>query len=189
VNFDRLVLSFDGGVAQPLRVEDIHPGYVAGLNDPAVNRYLVTVRGCTQTTDTVTEFVRKNLESDAAILLGVWESGVEKHCGTIRLHQIENHSRTACIGVCLFDKRVWGRGLATGALRAVTAWAFEVLKLRWIEAGMYVENHSSERAFRAAGYEWAYDVADKYLLNGRPAAAKFYAARNPLFFPKAGGSA
>jgi RimJ/RimL family protein N-acetyltransferase len=180
--FDRLILNFDGGCARPLRVEDVHPGYVAGLNDPVVNRYLVTVRECAQTTETVTEFVRKNLESDAAILFGVWESGAEGHCGTVRLHQIENHSRTACIGVCLFDKRVWGRGLAAAALRAVTGWAFEVLKLRWIEAGMYAENHASERAFRAAGYEWLHDVADKYLLDGEPAKVKLFVARNPMFF-------
>lgn len=123
------------------------------------------------------------------MLFGIWETEAGKHCGTVRLYQIEYTNRTAYIGICLFDKRVWGRGLAANALKVTTDWAFNELKLRWVEAGMYAENLVSDRAFLAAGYEWAYDVADKYLLNGRPAAAKFYAARNPMFFPEAGGSA
>lgn len=167
-----------------MRVADVHSEYAAGLNDPVVNRYLMSVRHCHQTIETVTEFVRRNLEDKASVLFGIWEPGAERHCGTVRLHQIESHSGTASIGVCLFDKRVWGRSLAAGALRAVTVWAFDALKLRWVEAGMYIENHSSERAFRAAGYEWLHDVAGKYLLDGEPATVRFLVARNPMFFGK-----
>lgn len=186
---DGLVLKFRGGVVRPLRVEDVHPGYVTGLNDPVVNRFLVNVRQRVQTMETVTEFVRRNRESDTAILFGVWETAVGEHCGTVRLYDIEYTNRTAYIGICLFDKRVWGRGLAVNVLTVITGWAFDELGLRWVEAGMYAENLASERAFRAAGYAWAYDVADKYLLNGKPAPVKFYAARNPLCFPPVDASA
>jgi RimJ/RimL family protein N-acetyltransferase len=182
VDFAGLTLGFANGLARPLRVEDVHAGYVAGLNDPEVNRYLAGVRERPQTLDTATEYVRQNQEADAAILFGVWETGRAEHCGTVRLYQIEDFNRTAYIGVCLFERRAWGRGLAAGALRAVTEWAFDALKLRWIEAAMHVDNHASERAFRAAGYAWLHDVDGKYLLDGQPTLTRFLVARNPVFF-------
>lgn len=160
--------------------EDVHPGYVSGLNDPEVNRYLVNVKKQVQSDIGVREFVRRDLESEGALLLGIWLDGTDKHCGTIRLHGVEYENRTAHIGICIFDRQVWGRGVAKCSLRAVTMWAQDELRLRWIEAGIYDGNVGSELAFRSAGYEWIYDVPDKYLFEGAPIKVKVLAARSGL---------
>jgi RimJ/RimL family protein N-acetyltransferase len=171
-------LEFDGGFLRPLEIADIHEGYVEGLNDPQVNRYLVGVRHSMQSADSVMQFVCQNIEAPDALLFGIWRTGEEKHCGTIRLHSIERIHHSAHVGVCLFDRRVWGRGLAGRAVKTLTHWAHTRLCLRWIEAGMYADNLASEKTFQAAGYEWIYDVPDKYLFEGHSAPAKVYAARN-----------
>jgi RimJ/RimL family protein N-acetyltransferase len=172
-------LEFPGGFLRPLGIEDVHPGYVSGLNDPEVNRYLDGVKRTVQTMQSVTEFVRQNQLAGDAVLFGIWQSGAKLHCGTVRLHGIEQYHKTAHIGICLFDRTAWGNKLGAKAAEAVTRWAFETMGLRWIEAGAYSENIASQKTFLAAGYDWIYDVPDKYLLEGKPTRVKVYAARNP----------
>jgi len=64
------------------------------------------------------------------------------------------------------------------SLTVVTQWVFKTLKLRWIEAGIYAGNIASEKAFLSAGYEWIYEIPDKYLFEGNPAKVKVFASRN-----------
>lgn len=161
---------------------DVHPGYVEGLNDPEVNRYLVGVKCRKQTAQSVSDFVAADARTTDAILFGIWQTESQLHVGTVRIHSIDRQHGTANIGVCLFNKAAWGQGLGAKAIRAATGWAFEALKLRWIEAGAYAENVSSQRAFSAAGYRWLHDVSEKYLFEGRPATVKFYVARPETFF-------
>lgn len=172
------VLEFDGGYVGPLRPEDVHPAYIAGLNDTEVNRYLVGVKYTTQTQENVVDFVKSNIDSASSVLFGIWEGKNPRHCGTIRLHGIENFHRTAHIGVCLFDKSAWGKHLGLKAITCVTQWSFETLKLRWVEAGIYDGNIASQKTFVTAGYQWVYDVADKYIFEASPTLVKVYAARN-----------
>jgi len=173
-----IVLEFEGGYLRPLKAEDVHPGYVSGLNDPEVNRYLDSVKRAVQTIQGVEDFVRQNQQATDAVLFGIWQAGAKLHCGTVRLHGIEHYHKTAHIGVCLFDRSVWGKKLGTKAVDVVTRWAFETQGLRWIEAGAYSENIASQKTFLSAGYDWIYDVPDKYLLEGKPTRIKVYAARN-----------
>jgi [ribosomal protein S5]-alanine N-acetyltransferase len=170
-------IQFEGGWFRALRADDVHAGYVDGLNDPEVNRFLVGVRQTRQTTEGVKAFIESNRRSGDALLIGVWREGDAHHCGTLRLHGIEHSNHTAHVGICLFDKSVWGKGLATRAIRAVTAWAQKKYGLRWIEAGVYEGNTGSEKAFRAAGYDFIYDIPDKYLYDGKPIRVRVLAAR------------
>lgn len=173
----KIVLPFDNGFLRALKVSDVHQGYVDGLNDPLVNRYLDAVKSSFQTTASVCNFVSANRQSPSSVLWGVWTTDAEYHVGSVRLHTIEYRHRTANIGICLFEKTVWGRGSGTAAIRAVTRWAMDALGLRWIEAGAYEENIASQRAFLSAGYEWVFDISGKYILEGAPTTVKVYAAR------------
>lgn len=171
------VLSFLGGHLRVLKPDDVHPGYVSGLNDPEVNRYLDGVKRSEQTALSVIEFVRSNQESADSVLWGIWQTNADHHCGTIRLHGIEPFHKTAHIGVCLFEKSAWGKHLGSKAIDAVTHWALDSLDLRWVEAGAYAENIPSQKSFLSAGYEWVYDIPGKYVLEGKPADVKVFAAR------------
>lgn len=168
---------FEGGFLRVLKPEDVHDRYVTGLNDPEVNRFL-EVRHSTQTTEGVVQFVMNDLQSPSSVLWGIWSNQSPDHLGTVRIHGVENHYRTAHIGVCLFDKRAWGRGLGRSAICAVTQWALAELGMRWIEAGIYADNLSSKNAFLSAGYTWVYDIPDKYMLEGTPSVVSVFAARS-----------
>ncbi len=169
-------LNIIGGHMRPLTLSDVNMEYVNGLNDPEVNRYLDNASRSKHTQQSVLNFVRSNLQSDNSILWGIWLTKQQSLSGTVRLHGIDPHHGVASIGVCLFNKATWGKGLGSYAISAVTQWAMQYLKLRWIEAGVYEENVISQRAFVKAGYEFISDISGKYLLGGKPAKVKIYAA-------------
>jgi len=179
-NFKReLTLRFPFGILRPLLAADIHPGYVAGLNDPEVNRFLVNVRKVRQTATSVIEFVEQNLLAPDAILFGIWFQGDTLHCGTVRLHNLGLQQDQARIGICVFDRRRWGKGVGTSALKTVSEWACGTLGVSAVEAGVYAENMASQKIFVAAGYEWRKDVADTYERDGRPTTVRFYRFPGP----------
>ena len=62
------------------------------------------------------------------------------------------HARTAEIGYWL-GRRFWGRGIATEALRAVTAHAFAAHDLDRVEARVFAWNGASVRVLEKTGYE------------------------------------
>lgn len=173
-----VVLEIDGGYLRFLEYRDVHPGYIAGLNNPEVNRYLDSVKHTVQTVRSVVDFVVANSQSESAALFGIWQTDAPNHCGTVRLHGIDRYHKTAKIGICLFDKSSWGKGLGARAVAAVTRWAFDVLGLRWVEAGVYADNIASRKSFLRAGYTWMYDVPGKYLFEGRPATVEVFVAIN-----------
>lgn len=59
--------------------------------------------------------------------------------------------RSAEIGYWL-GRQYWGRGIATAAVRATTAWAFASFDLRRIYAGVFDGNPASARVLEKAGY-------------------------------------
>ena len=169
-----LVLKFDGGFIRALKPADVHDGYVSGLNDPDVNRFL-ELKYSKQTPESVVQFVSNDQQSPSSVLWGIWEDAHPGHVGTVRIHGVEYRHRTAHIGVCLFDKHVWGRGLGKKAITAATRWAVEELGMRWVEAGVYAENGASHKSFLSAGYEWVCDINGKYIIEGRSTVVTIYA--------------
>jgi ribosomal-protein-alanine N-acetyltransferase len=180
-----VLLELSGGFMRPLNAADVCEGYVSGINDPEVNKYLA-VRYTTQTLQSITDFVVGDEESDNAVLWGIWLASSRELCGTVRLHAIEHRHGTANIGVCLFDKAAWGQRLGSKAIVVATRWAFNWLGLRWIEAGAYASNFASQKTFLSADYEWIYDVHGKYLLEGKPETVRVFAAKNEYFGKSAG---
>jgi [ribosomal protein S5]-alanine N-acetyltransferase len=171
-----LILHFEGGYLRPLEVEDIHEKYISGLNDPEVNRYL-QVRHENQSEETVARFIQSNQQSSDAVLFGIWLRDQDHHCGTLRLHGIDVTKRSAHIGICVFDKMAWGKQLGTKAIATATKWAFEGLGLNCVEAGAYLENVASQRAFMKAGYLWAQNIEGKFNLHDKPTTVKVYIAQ------------
>jgi len=169
-----IILSFDGGYLRPLKISDIHQKYIDGLNDPTVNFFLDTAKDNRQTYESIGEFISLNEVSSNSILWGIWLNDSKKHVGTVRIHSIESRHKTACMGVCLFDRKSWGKGLGGKSIKLVTVWAINDLGLRWIEAGIFTNNIASQKAFISAGYEWVYDIPKKYIHDGQPTDVKIY---------------
>jgi RimJ/RimL family protein N-acetyltransferase len=69
----------------------------------------------------------------------------------------------------------WGRGIATGAVRAATAHAFDALGLERVQAFVYDWNAASSRVLEHAGFELEGRLRRYVLKDGRSADALLYA--------------
>jgi len=133
---------------RPLAEEDVTPGYVDGLNDPEVHRFLIGPSKQRQTIELVREFVRGNYEDSHAILFGLFVDGSLR--GTSRLHDICPES--AYMGIALFDRSIWGQGWGTRMIRGIADYTIGSLGAKKVLAGIENENAASQRAFEKAGF-------------------------------------
>lgn len=133
----------------PLEVADVIPAYPEGLNHPEVARFVEAAKRERQTLESVRAFVRANAEDPRSVLFGIlFDSRLR---GTLRLHDV-NEAGEGWVGIALFDRTVWGRGIASAALRLVAERACKDLGLQVLRAGIDPANAGSRRAFAKAGF-------------------------------------
>jgi RimJ/RimL family protein N-acetyltransferase len=87
------------------------------------------------------------------------------HVGFIALQQIDWRTRSALGGIVLGDRRAWGRGFATDAVRVRTKFAFEQLALHRIEG--HTINPAMRRVYEKCGYQYEGAARQKYWRDGR----------------------
>ncbi len=161
IDKNNLLLKTERIYLRPLKKEDITNEYIEGLNDPEVNQYLLFRH--VQTFISVSEYVCKNLESSTMILFGIFlKDDPSPFIGTIRISDIDLFHYLANVGVCLFAKRVWKKGYAVEAMKAIVKYAFSDIGLHYLEAGAYVENTNSIELFRRAGFSETHRIKNKY---------------------------
>ncbi len=131
-----------------------------GINDPQVHQYLVT--RFPQTRVMIEEYVEGCWQRPLDFLFGIYRNGTEDLVGTVRLSEVSLYHHTAHVGICLFAKQAWHKGYASQAVNEVVRFAFETLKLRRLEAGIFIENLASVRLFQRCGFTEQYRVPDKY---------------------------
>jgi len=182
INKQGILLQTDHILVRPLRVTDVTEEYIASLNDPDVNQYLVAVRRHRQTKDSVTHYVEADGNNPLSILFGIFiKEDKNSFIGTVRVHNIDFFHFSASIGVCLFAKRAWKKGYACNALRLIKEYLFKDVQMHYLEAGVYAENLNSISCFLQAGFVEQYRVSKKYRHVDSFEDTIFFAALNPLF--------
>jgi RimJ/RimL family protein N-acetyltransferase len=73
--------------------------------------------------------------------------------GYVQLAEIDTYERRAAVGILIGDKSVWGRGIATTALRILLDYAFTVRSLERIYAEVYTFNTRSLHLFEKLGFQ------------------------------------
>ena len=129
------------------------------------------------TTDDAVGFLRiattQQPTSDFAI------ATVDEVIGGIGLQrQSDVHRLTAEIGYWLGEP-FWGRGIATRAVRAVTAWAFATTSLERLYACVFATNPASARVLSNAGYQFEGRMRRAVIKDGRVLDQLIYAALRP----------
>lgn len=125
-----------------------------GVSSAEVCRY-ISLNGA-QTPAQEQEWIKKTAEDKDsahwAICLGEHEADVVgKPVGISGLNK--RHYSRATSGVVIFDRSVWGKGLASACHRARCLYAHEVLGLHAIDSAVIQGNDGSIRALRGVGYE------------------------------------
>ena len=182
ISKESLFLENDSIYLRPLKVNDITDEYVNGLNDPEVNKYLVSVRQKVQTFKSVEKYVRSNMENPHAILFGIFIKNKPKTLiGTVHVSNLDFFHFIASIGICLFLKRVWNKGYAVKALIIVKEYLFGTIGLHYLEGGAYAENTNSTKLFTRAGFSEMHRVNNKFRHVDSFKEVILFGIINPLF--------
>jgi len=106
----------------------------SGLNAAGIKRFIKTCR-----------------RSPSEELFGIFVDP-DIHIGNIKLGDIDTNHKFAYVGIFIGDSSCHGKGYGTRAIRLITKYAFDKLKLNKVVAGVYAPNIASRRAFVKAGY-------------------------------------
>jgi UDP-4-amino-4,6-dideoxy-N-acetyl-beta-L-altrosamine transaminase len=140
----------DGDVhLAPLLLEHVGAAYVEWLSDPEVTRF-IEVWG-PQTPDAVRAYVCAANESPTAAIWRIMVDGT-RHVGNIRLSEIKPKHGRAEVALMIGERAYWGKGVGSRAIRLVSDYAFNVLGLHKLTAGVHATNVASRRAFERAGF-------------------------------------
>jgi ribosomal-protein-alanine N-acetyltransferase len=149
-----------------LEESDASETYRAWMQDPAVTRFLET-DGTGVTIASLREYIRGVRESPDSYLFGIFSREGRIHHGNIKLGPVSERHANAGIGLMIGDAGMWGKGVATEVIGAVSTWAFETLGLAKLYAGAYEINEGSTRAFLRNGFVLEGTLAAHFELDGR----------------------
>lgn len=139
---------------QPFTVAHIDaPAYYAWLTDyeviKTINRadYLTPVR-----IEEVRRYCEAVMASPKDIFFAIHLASDDRFVGTLRVGGLNWRAGTADIGILVGDRTVWGRGVATDAIRIVGNYLFNSLGLRKLTAGLMAVNPSMLKVFARLGF-------------------------------------
>lgn len=78
-----------------------------------------------------------------------------KPIGVIGLHNIEDSSRKADMGIMIGEKAYWGKGYGREAIVLMLDFAFNVLNMHSLSLGAYSYNTRAIRSYAAVGFKEA----------------------------------
>lgn len=145
---------------------DINDNYHRWMNDIAITRYL-EIRYIPQSKENIRRFVESMDGDSNEIFLAICSKENNLHIGNIKLGPINWVHGFADISLLIGEKDYWGKGIATEAIRAFAAFAFNTLNLNKLKAGCYSENKGSEKAFIKAGFIREGVLKNHWRVNGK----------------------
>jgi RimJ/RimL family protein N-acetyltransferase len=72
--------------------------------------------------------------------------------GLVNLFEIDRESASCELGVVVGEKRLWGKGIATSAVRLAAAHAFRNIGIATLFCNILPENRASVRLFETCGF-------------------------------------
>lgn len=134
-----------------LELSDIGDEYIQWLNDPEINNFMET-RFSPHSYDDVVSYVKSVSIDNSSVLFGIYDKTKSFHIGNIKIGPINWIHRKASISLFIGNKDYWGKGYAAQVIGLIENYAFSVLNLRKLDAGIYSENIASKKAFEKNGF-------------------------------------
>ena len=151
-------------VLRPLNLEDTKTlSEIA--NDIEVRDYLSNVFPYTEIME---ENFIKSLSSQKVptdIVFGIEVGG--KLIGGVGIHRINWTSRNGYLGIAIFDKSFWNKGIGTEATMLMIKYAFEYLNLHKILLEVYEYNKRAIRVYEKLGFKREGVLRKNHYLKGK----------------------
>lgn len=134
-----------------MELRDVSELYLKWMKDKQVIKYLES-RFTEYDMEKLKSYVSQIKEDKFNLLFTINLKFNDKHIGNIKLGPINTHHKFAEIGIMIGEELGWGKGYGTEAIKLITKYGFEELKLHKLIAGTYSNNIGSIKAFIKAGF-------------------------------------
>lgn len=114
--------------------------------------------------DEVRRYCAAVMASPTDIFLAIHLASDGRFVGTLRVSGLNQHAGTADIGILVGDRKVWGTGVATDAIRTIGAYLFNSIGMRKLTAGVMAVNPPMLKVFNRLGFheEGVRRLQDRY---------------------------
>jgi len=145
---------------------DAEGPYLDWLNDGEVTRFLETIGHFPTSKENLLHYIQNMVRSEQDVLFAIYDVKTNEFIGTSHLGPINWITRIAPMGIMIGNKKFWGKGYATEAIRLVAEYTFKRLNLYKVTAGAAIINQGSVRAFQKAGFEIEGRAKNQVFLDG-----------------------
>ncbi|QLA14910.1 GNAT family N-acetyltransferase [Desulfolutivibrio sulfoxidireducens] len=150
-----------------VRVTDVNERYYSWMNDPDISAYLES-RFSVHSMESLVQYVKKVDADPGSLFFAICKLDDSEHIGNIKLGPINWQHRRAAIGIIIGEKKCWGKGFGSEAIKMMTTYAFEKLSLSKLTAGCYAANEGSARAFEKSGWIREGYLHGNVIFEGKP---------------------
>lgn len=126
------------------------PTFVRWFSDPQVREFLLLNRPISLAEEE--RWFERQLESSEDHIFAI-ETTDGTHIGNIGLHDIDPIHRSAEMGIVIGEKKYWGQGYGSDAIRALLGFAFYDLNLHRVSLKVYEDNPRAIRAYEKSGFQ------------------------------------
>ena len=144
VKENRLVLKI-------LYPENVTQSYLDWMRDEDIIQFM-ECREKTYELEDLKDYAKRVAESHNDFLFGIYTSDDNVHIGNIKIGEINQLHKFGNLGLIIGEKKYWGEGYGTVAIKLATEYAFNKLHLNKLIAGIYGNNTGCCKAFIKAGY-------------------------------------
>ena len=132
-----------------LSKSDVSEAYLGWLNDYEVIKF-TEQKHFKHSLKSVEDFIIQKYESNSDLLFGIFYSN--EHIGNIKLGPIKWKHKSAEISYFIGNRKFWGKGIATKAVKKVVEYALDVLLLEKVNAGYYDQNLGSAKVLERCNF-------------------------------------
>jgi len=159
---DKIVAQGERIYLRELVEDDVTDRYLSWFRDPKVTEFL-EARNLTR--KDVIDYIRAGKETATYYMFAIClnESGL--HVGNLKVGPIDRKHMLSDLVTVIGDKKYWGMGLATEAIKLGIFVAFNYYKIRKLSAGMYSDNMASYNSYIKAGFIEEARLKNHYVLN------------------------
>ena len=100
----------------------------------------------------VKQYCENVMQSQSDMFMAIHAKYDNKFIGTLRVNQVNWHTKVADIGILIGDKDYWGKGIATDSIRIMCNYLFKKLGFRRLTAGLMSINPAMLKVFEKLGF-------------------------------------
>jgi RimJ/RimL family protein N-acetyltransferase len=165
---------------RPMEEADYDERYLSWFRDGEVTHFL-DARDLTR--QDAVNYLRWGRETGRRFMYAICDSHTGLHIGNVKIGDIDPKSNISDLVTFIGDRRYWGRGRATAAIRLGIGLAFERYDIRKLSGGILAGNVGSLKAYTRAGFVVEAVLHSHRILEGKPVDWVVVSCFNRKYYP------